>query len=205
MRFRGDLRLYWILLASLVVTACENGMKDMYQQPKYKPFTQSPLWEDGRASRPLEPGTVAYSTGAFAQSTSGRGSGTFAGTADTKEPPTYTPAALERGRERFGIYCAPCHGPVGDGNGYITERGFPHPPTYHSDRLRQAPDGYFFDVMTRGYGVMYPYADRVSPPDRWAIVAYIRALQRSQHATVEDVPDRERDRLDAPDRETGQP
>jgi mono/diheme cytochrome c family protein len=99
-----------------------------------------------------------------------------------------TQAVLARGRDRFDIYCAPCHSVVGDGDGMVARRGFPHPPSYHTDRLRKAPDEHFFDVITRGYGAMYPYADRLDPSDRWAVVAYIRALQLSQHATLADVP-----------------
>ncbi|HXF09764.1 MAG TPA: cytochrome c, partial [Desulfuromonadaceae bacterium] len=104
---------------------------------------------------------------------------------------------LERGRQRFEINCAPCHGETGDGNGIVVQRGFPAPPSYHIDRLRDAPAGHFFDVMTRGYGVMFSYASRVSPEDRWAIVAYIRALQLSQHTTIADVATNELTRLEA--------
>ena len=112
-------------------------------------------------------------------------------------PMPITAALLARGRERFGIYCTPCHGLVGDGLGTVVRRGFPQPPTYHSDRLRRAPDGHFYAVVTLGYGAMLPYADRIAPDDRWAIVAYVRALQRSQHATVDDVPPEERASLQA--------
>ena len=95
-------------------------------------------------------------------------------------PYPITMRLLQRGRERFQIYCEPCHSPLGDGDGMIARRGFPHPPSYHIARLRAAPDRHFYDVITNGYGIMYSYADRVAPEDRWAIVAYIRALQRSQ-------------------------
>jgi mono/diheme cytochrome c family protein len=108
-----------------------------------------------------------------------------------------TVALLERGRERFNIYCAPCHGRAGVGDGMVVQRGMPRPPSLHDERLRAAPDQHVFDVITRGYGVMYSYAMRVQPPDRWAIVAYIRALQLSQHATLADVPTADRDRLAA--------
>jgi mono/diheme cytochrome c family protein len=108
----------------------------------------------------------------------------------------YTAAALERGRQEFGIYCAPCHGPAGDGNGYITHRGFPHPPSYHSKQLRDAPDSLFYDVITNGYGIMYPYGDRLAPADRWDVVAYIRALQLAWHAPLSDVPAAERQHLE---------
>jgi mono/diheme cytochrome c family protein len=103
-------------------------------------------------------------------------------------PPPVTMALFERGQQRFDIYCAPCHSRVGDGNGMIVQRGFPHPPSYYEARLRQAPNQHFYDVITHGYGAMYSYADRVSPADRWAIVAYIRALQASASASVADVP-----------------
>jgi mono/diheme cytochrome c family protein len=102
---------------------------------------------------------------------------------------------LARGRQRYEIYCLPCHSPVGDGDGPVVRRGFPHPPSYHAPRLRDAPDRHFFDVITNGYGIMHPYADRVAPPDRWAIVAYIRALQLSQHAQASQLPDALRARL----------
>jgi mono/diheme cytochrome c family protein len=106
-----------------------------------------------------------------------------------------TSQALDRGRERYDIYCSPCHGATGDGNGIVIRRGFPTPPSYHIPRLRNAPAGHFFDVMTRGYGVMYSYASRVTPEDRWAIAAYIRALQLSQDGTLSDVPANEMARL----------
>ncbi len=99
-----------------------------------------------------------------------------------------TREVLQRGRERFDIYCSPCHGRTGNGNGMIVQRGFPPPPSYHIDRLRQAPVGHFFDVMTQGYGIMYSYAERVEPADRWAIAAYIRALQKSHDGRLQDVP-----------------
>src|SRR5207248_8548296 len=102
-------------------------------------------------------------------------------------PYPMTMRLMQHGRERFDIYCAPCHSVVGDGDGMVARRGFPHPPSYHIDRLRNAPDRHFYDVMTQGYGVMSSYANRVPPEDRWAIVAYIRALQLSQYARIEDL------------------
>jgi cytochrome c5 len=109
--------------------------------------------------------------------------------------PPLTPQLLARGHDRFDIFCAPCHSRVGDGNGMIVARGFPRPQSLHDDRLRQAADQHLFDVITNGYGVMYAHGDRIPPGDRWAIVAYIRALQLSQHATLDDVPTAERERL----------
>lgn len=110
-------------------------------------------------------------------------------------PPPLTLALLERGQERFRIYCTPCHSELGDGNGMIVQRGFPHPPSYYSDALRNAPSQHFYDVITHGYGVMFPYAERVQPADRWAIVAYIRALQASASATAAEVPADQRSAL----------
>lgn len=181
------------LTAATLLGGCENGVQDMYRQARNDPLSYSSLWPDGRSSRPLEADTVAVSAGPLAESSSGRegvipppGNG-----------PVYSAAALERGRQEFGIYCAPCHGPAGDGNGYITQRGFPHPPSYHSQQLREAPDGLFYDVITNGYGIMYPYGDRLAPADRWNVVAYIRALQLAWHAPLSDVPAPQRQRLEA--------
>ena len=111
------------------------------------------------------------------------------------QAPPLTMALLERGRERFRIYCTPCHSELGDGQGMIVQRGFPAPPSYHIDRLRTAPIQHFYEVMTQGYGAMYPFADRVSPQDRWAIAAYIRALQKSQAVSVADIPQSDRETL----------
>jgi mono/diheme cytochrome c family protein len=194
-------------VALVALVGCENGVQNMYDQAKYKPQAASELWPDGRAARPLPVGTVAFSGGPLADTSSGRaerraaeggapggeqalGAATGAGA----EAAIYSAAALARGRDRYSIFCVPCHGAAGDGDGYITRRGFPHPPTFHADRLRGAPDQYLFDVVSRGYGAMYPYADRITPQDRWAIVGYVRALQRSQHASLEDLPVSERNR-----------
>jgi mono/diheme cytochrome c family protein len=113
-------------------------------------------------------------------------------------PISITRDVLLRGQERFNIYCSPCHGRTGEGNGMIPQRGFPPPPSYHIDRLRQAPVGHFFDVITHGYGVMYSYETRVEPKDRWAIAAYIRVLQASRNATIADVPEQLRAQLEGP-------
>jgi mono/diheme cytochrome c family protein len=110
-------------------------------------------------------------------------------------PPVLSLALLQRGQQRFGIFCTPCHSELGDGNGMVVQRGFPHPPSFDSDHLRHAPTQHFFDVMTQGYGDMYSFAGRLSPTDRWAIAAYIRALQLSQHATVASLPDAQRGAL----------
>ncbi|MFL6601709.1 MAG: c-type cytochrome [Steroidobacteraceae bacterium] len=173
-----------VVIAALA--GCEKHMRDMYDQPRYKPMAAGELFADGGASQMPLAGTEVHARGDFAGTSSGR-----IGTRDAdawyrderaqSNPYPLTLDSLRRGQDRFNIYCAPCHSPVGDGDGFIVRRGFPAPPSYHIDRLREAPDRHFFDVMTHGYGIMYSYADRVTPPDRWAIVAYIRALQLSQH------------------------
>ncbi|HEX7650038.1 MAG TPA: cytochrome c [Noviherbaspirillum sp.] len=190
--------VYLLLLCSLA--ACEKAKQDMYDQPKYKPFRRSELFADGNSSRPLPENGVLYSKGPFAGTSSGR-----IGTDEVNEdvaasnaknnPYPVTMQLLRRGQNRYDIYCMPCHSPAGDGDGLIARRGFPHPPSYHSDRLRQVPDRHIFDVITNGYGIMYSYADRVAPPDRWAIAAYIRVLQLSQHADVKKLPPDVRQKL----------
>jgi mono/diheme cytochrome c family protein len=190
------------LAVLLTLTGCEKGMHDMYHQPRYDPLDESTFWRDGGAARLPVPGTQISARGGFAVSSSGRSGYELASRWDRDEyasrnPYPLTMALLARGRDRFQIYCIPCHGELGDGDGYIVRRGFPAPPSYHIQRLRQAPDSHFFDVMTHGYGLMYPYADRVSPADRWAIVAYIRALQLSQHAPATVLSSADRAHLDA--------
>jgi len=152
----------------------------MTQQRKLQEDQPSKLWSDGTSSRPLPEGVVAQ--------------GDLARDHDSVTPPKVTMALLGRGRERYQIYCTPCHGLTGDGDGMIVQRGFPHPPSYHIARLRTAPAQHFYDVITDGYGVMYSYAARVTPQDRWAIVAYIRALQTSRMVALADIPDA-RDKL----------
>ena len=200
--------------AVLALGGCESGMHEMYDQPKDLPHTPSPLFADGNASRPQVAGTMPHSGGAWAGASSGRNglvvavppAGPVSGVDAQGRPlarggpaaaPGYanplpiTPQLLARGQDRFNIYCAPCHSRAGDGDGMIARRGFPAPPSYHTARLREAPDSHFYQVITKGYGVMYPYADRVAPHDRWAIVAYIRALQLSQHAPADALTPRD--------------
>jgi|SRR5271165_3844240 len=172
-------------LCLVLLPACEKSMRNMYEQPKYPPLVQSELWADGQSARPLEPGVVARSAGALAESSSGR-QGDIAQPARTPPPPTME--SLRRGRERYDIYCAPCHSVSGDGDGMVVRRGFPAAGSLHSPLMRAASDAHLFDVITDGHGVMYAFADRIGPADRWDIVAYIRALQRSQRASIDDVP-----------------
>ena len=167
----------------LTLGACRN---DMHDQPRMKPLRRSDFFADAREGRPLLPGTVArgelnedayYLTGYQAPGQYGN-----------RLPFPLTAQVLARGQERFNIYCSPCHSRVGDGNGMIVQRGYRKPPSFHTDALRNAPLGHFYDVMTNGFGAMPDYAQQVPPSDRWAIAAYIRALQLAQSATLADVP-----------------
>jgi len=193
----------WILfLAVGLLAGCERARQDMYDQPRYKTFAASSLFEDGASARTPPAGTQARARGAFADSSGGR-RGTQAVQADLDaaraetNPYPVDLALLRRGQDRYDIYCLPCHSPAGDGDGLVVRRGFPAPPSFHIARLRSVPDRYIYDVITHGHGVMVPYADRVEPAERWAIVAFIRALQLSQHAAAADLPTDLRARLPA--------
>ena len=183
----AKLRIAMGLLALAILIGCRN---DMHDQPRFKPLAKSDFYEDLRASRAPVEGTIArgqlHEDTYFYTGKIGANPGDYM----PAEVPV-NEATLERGRERFNIYCAPCHSRVGDGNGMIPQRGYRHPPTYHQDRLRKAPLGYFFDVMTNGFGAMPDYAMQITPEDRWKIVAYIRALQLSQNATSADAAGRQ--------------
>ena len=183
------------ITAALTLTALAGCRQDMHNQPKYKNLRENVFYADQRSARPLVDGVVARGhldedpaffkglgpNGPLAQNPLGTG-------ADV----------LARGQERFNIYCTPCHGRLGRGDGMIVQRGFKAPPSFHSERLRLSPPGYFFDVMTHGFGAMSDYAAQVPVRDRWAIAAYIRALELSQHAALDDVPADKRALLDQP-------
>ena len=170
------------LLAISLLAGCRQ---DMHDQPRYKPLAQSDFFADLRSARPPVEGTVAR--GQLHEDTY-LYTGKIGNSPGDYMPFPVTADLLARGRERFNIYCSPCHSRLGDGNGMIVQRGFRTPPSYHTERLRKAPLGYFFDVMTNGFGAMPEYASQIPPADRWAIVSYIRALQLSQAATMSDVP-----------------
>jgi mono/diheme cytochrome c family protein len=167
-----------ILLVCIGAGACDQFMD---VQPKYQEYEPAPLFRNGRVLQEPVPGTVARGDLARARA----------------ERPALTSSLLARGREQFDIFCSPCHDRLGSGNGMIVQRGMPRPPSYHINRLRAADDQRFYDVITHGYGAMYSFASRLAPPDRWAIVAYIRALQLSQNAPLDDVPPEQRQRLQA--------
>jgi mono/diheme cytochrome c family protein len=169
-------------LALLIL--CAGCRLDMHVQPRYNPLAKSDFFADQRSARPLVEGTVArgelHDDTYFYTGKLGNNPGDYMPFAVTKDD-------LERGRSRFDIYCSPCHSRLGDGNGYIPTRGFSRkPPSFHIERLEKAPVGYIFNVITEGFGIMPDYASQIPPRDRWCIVAYIRALQLSQHATVAD-------------------
>ncbi|HYK48769.1 MAG TPA: cytochrome c, partial [Terriglobales bacterium] len=165
-------------LALIFVTAACRI--DMHIQPYYRPLAKSEFFADGRSARNPVDGTVARGD---LREDSYLYTGKIGNNPGDYMPFPVTQDVLNRGHERFNVYCTPCHGRVGDGNGFIPTRGLKQPPSYHIERLRKAPIGYFFDVMTNGFGVMQDYSAQVAPRDRWAIAAYIRALQLSQNAT----------------------
>jgi mono/diheme cytochrome c family protein len=196
------LMLACALAASLGAgTACRQ---DMHDAPRYDALEKSDFFPDRRTARPLIEGTVArgqlraddaYYTGKVGgQPIAGLPAGI-----------TLDKALLERGQSRFNVYCAPCHSQTGEGDGMVVRRGYKQPPSMHDPRLRAQPLGYFYDVVTRGFGQMPDYAAQIQPRDRWAVAAYLRALQLSQHATVEDVPAEERGNLDKATESHAQP
>jgi mono/diheme cytochrome c family protein len=160
------------LVVTLPLFGCGLSMTEQRKYPTYAPAT---LWPDGTSARPLPDHVVARGDGQRRD--------------EAKYPPPVSLDLIERGRERYGIYCAPCHGLAGDGDGVIVAHGFPAPPSYHIDRLLAAPAQHFYDVISDGYGVMYAYRDRIEPHDRWAIAAYVRALQLSRRARIAEVPE----------------
>jgi len=165
-------------LLAILLAGCDQNMEE---QPAGRSYSALPQL-GGSEMRPPPHGTVAQDD--------------IARTQASQQKPQLTAALLERGQDRFNIYCSPCHGRTGQGNGRIVQRGMPHPTSYHDPRLLAADDQHFFEVITNGYGAMYSYAMRVSPQDRWAIVAYIRALQLSRHAALSDVPDEQKTKLE---------
>ncbi|UCH27995.1 MAG: cytochrome c [Trueperaceae bacterium] len=158
----------------------------MFDQPKAELYEASPYFSDGSSARPLVEGTVSRQRGSIdATYVSGQDENGLL----SELPIPVSLGLLQRGQERYNIYCSPCHNYSGDGQGMIVQRGFPSPTSFHDQRLRDATVGYFYNAMTNGFGRMLSYASRIPPEDRWAIAAYIRALQLSQYATLEDVPE----------------
>jgi hypothetical protein len=164
----------------LLASGCQYLKQDMANQPKNRPLSPSDFFADGRSERPILENTVARGSIADDELFVPKDSNNF--------PLKVDLPLLQRGEQRYRIFCSPCHGLQGDGNGLVSMRGMKHPPTYHQDRLRQAPNGYFYDNITNGFGAMYGYSAQIPPRDRWAIIAYVRALQFSRNAKVSDLP-----------------
>jgi len=166
--------------ASFILFAGCSLKQDMAQQPKNRPLSPSDFFTDGRSARPLVENTVARGSVLEDELAVSKDSNVF--------PLPLNLELLERGEDRYKIFCTPCHGLQGDGNGMVAMRGMKHPPSYHQDRLRQVPNGYVYDVITNGFGAMLGYSAQLAPRDRWAIVAYVRALQLSRNAKISDLP-----------------
>ena len=183
-------KLFVLPFTFFLLCACRQQMAE---QPRYNPLAASTFFTDGQSARPLVPGTVAHDEPLTLDIPlyTGKVGEQFA----EAFPFAVTLATLQRGRERYDIFCSPCHSRLGDGNGMIVQRGYTRPPSFHSDRLRAVPAGYLFRVITDGFGAMPTYAAQIPPQDRWAIVAYIRGLQLSQHATLAEVPPADRQKL----------
>jgi mono/diheme cytochrome c family protein len=184
----------WLLFAAILLLVCAGCRLDMHVQPRYNPYAPSNFFEDGQSARLPVAGTVPRG-----ELTLGPNELLYTGKVNGEPADAFpfpiTGEIMERGRERFNIDCTPCHGLSGDGDGMIVQRGFKRPPSLHDDRLRTAPVGHYFDVITNGFGVMYPYGYRITPRDRWAIIAYIRALQFSRQVPINDLSESERQKL----------
>ncbi len=177
------------IAAMVLLTACRQ---DMHNEPRYKPLAGSDFFADQRSARPMVEGTVARG---HLRIDEARYTGKIDGEDIDQFPIPIAKEDIERGQTRFNIYCTPCHGHLGDGNGMVVLRGFRQPPSYFSDRLVHAPVGHYFDVVTNGFGAMPSYASRIQSDDRWRVVAYIRALQLSESASLNDVPADQRQNL----------
>ena len=177
-----------VACCALAISGCDYSLRqDMANQPYNHPLSPSDFFPDGRSERPLIENTVprgAVENDVYSVAKD------YAG-----YPLPVNEKLLRRGQDRYKIFCTPCHGLQGDGNGMAAVRGMKHPPSYHIDRLRQAPNGYFYDVITNGFGAMYSYSERIPPNDRWAIIAYMRALQLSRNAKAGDLPESLRQKL----------
>lgn len=173
--------ILWALALGLASALAGCDQPQMANQPKYEVYERAPAWADGQSARRPPAGTIARGTD-------------LAPRPDTL-PVALTRALLERGQAGYEVNCLPCHGGIGYADGMVVQRGFPQPPSFHSERLRRASLAYIYDVITHGYGVMYAYRDRVEAADRWAIAAYIRALQQSQHTPVAALSSRQRQAL----------
>ena len=175
-------------LSAVGFAGCQNTLRqDMANQPRQNPLSPSEFFADGRSERPALENTVVRGSVQDDSLIVPKDSNAF--------PLPVTAELLERGQQRYGIFCTPCHGIQGDGMGMVAMRGMKHPPSYHQERLRNVPNGYLYDVVANGFGAMYGYSAQIPPRDRWAIVAYLRALQLSRNAPVEQLPAELREKL----------
>lgn len=190
-------RIFFFTVFGVCAVGCNEELlrQDMANQPKNKPLSTSDFFADGRSERPLIENTVAHGSIANDEFVVPKDSNAFPLPIDAK--------LLARGEDRYKIYCMPCHGLQGDGNGMIVMRGMKRPPSYQIDRLRQSPNGYFYDVITNGFGAMYGYSAQIQPKDRWAIIAYVRALQLSRNAKAADLPESLRSKIPSAATENG--
>ena len=190
-------RIFFFTVFGVCAVGCNEELlrQDMANQPKNKPLSTSDFFADGRSERPLIENTVAHGSIANDEFVVPKDSNAFPLPIDAK--------LLARGEDRYKIYCMPCHGLQGDGNGMIVMRGMKRPPSYQIDRLRQSPNGYFYDVITNGFGAMYGYSAQIQPKDRWAIIAYVRALQLSRNAKAADLPESLRSKIPSAAAENG--
>jgi hypothetical protein len=183
-----------MLAAAGLLLACAGCRLDMHVQPRYNPYDATDFFEDGQSARLPVEGTVPRG-----ELRLGPQELLYSGKVDGQPSEVFpfpaTREILDRGRERFNIFCSPCHGYSGDGDGMIVQRGFRRPPSLHDDRLKTSPVGHLFDVITNGQGVMFPYGYRIAPRDRWAIIYYVRALQLSRQASVTDLPDADQKKM----------
>jgi len=187
--------------AAVIATAALTGCRqDMHNSPKAIPLRESVFFRDGSSARPLVDGTVARGT---LQDDARFFTGKDGAAEVDALPFALTAEVLDRGEQRYNIYCTPCHGPTGRADGMVVRRGYRTPPSFHIDRLRQAPLGHYYDVMTNGFGAMPDYRVQIAPRDRWAITAYIRALQLSQHTAAADLSAEERQKLSQPAQREG--
>jgi mono/diheme cytochrome c family protein len=185
---------FCVLFVAIALAGCRT---EMYDQPRYEPYEASDFYDDGTSARPTIAGTVPRDDPRERGGASSElfNTGKIGDKIAVEIPFAVDRSVLDRGQERFRIFCTPCHSELGDGRGMIVRRGFNPPPSFHSAEVKNQPVGHYFDVMTRGHGTMYSYASRIPPHDRWAIAAYIRALQLSQHAVAADLTDDDRRQL----------
>ena len=186
------IRLAMVLALAILVTAA-GCRSEMYDQPRYDTFESSAFFPDGLSARPLVAGTVPRG---WARTDEHLYYGRVNGELAPTFPFPVDESVLTRGRDQYSVFCTPCHGGLGDGQGMIVQRGMPKPPSFHEQRLRDVPVGHIYDVISRGYGAMYAYSHRIKPHDRWAVVAYIKALQLSQNAPIDSLDETDRQRVE---------